>query len=382
MSWQDDLRRLDADLAAGRIEPAAHRKQRDELLAQASGSTVASPVPSPLRRPATAWQSKNPAVPPQRQEMPPNQPSFQPNQNHQPNHQPPHRPPVHPPAPAPPWKRTGAGVPAVADHLTTAPSPADITPTRYLRVEGPLPDRQQLSRFPPTSPPGGMPASPPPEEPATDEPGKHRWDESAGGRRRPAWLFVALGVFVVLAMIAAATAWLGSDSDQASPPAVPSSASDAARTPPLDERVPQMPGKQNPNNSTMSVAKGLELGLYPASTADLLNANGASKVIYRGAADGDVSYLVLVVPTGSAANAQAVVEKLYQDALAGGFRSVQSALRTVSGQDGGTFLNTTWYGSGNNVVSIGIAEPDRGQAGLSSELDKAVDTLEAVLPVS
>ncbi|KDN16801.1 hypothetical protein [Amycolatopsis rifamycinica] len=375
MSWQDDLRRLDADLAAGRIEPAAHRKQRDELLAQASGSTVASPVPSPLRRPATAWQSKNPAapgaVPPQRQETP----------SSPPNYQPPPRPPVHPPAPAPPWKRTGTGVPAVADHLTTAPSPADITPTRYLRVEGPLPDRPQLSRFPPTHP-GGEPVAPGPAPQVPDEPGKHRWDESAGGRRRPAWLFVALGVFVVLAMIAGVTMWLGSGSDQATPATAPSSAPEAVRTPPLDERVPQMPGKQNPNNSTMSIAKGLELGLYPASTADLLNANGASKVIYRGAADGGVSYLVLVVPTSSPANAQAVVEKLYQDALAGGFRSVQSALRTVSGRDGDTFLNTTWYGSGSNVVSIGIAEPDRGQAGLSSELDKAVDALEAVLPVS
>jgi len=194
-----------------------------------------------------------------------------------------------------------------------------------------------------------------------------------------------LGVLLVLAMIAGGIAWLGSDSgsDQAAAPSsAPSSASDGVRTPSLDERVPQMPGKQNPNNSTMSVAKGLELGLYPASTADLLNANGATKVIYRGAADGDVSYLVLVVPTGSPANAQAIVEKLYQDALAGGFRSVQSALRTVSGKDRDTFLNTTWYGSGSNVVSIGIAEPDRGQAGLSSELDKAVDALEAVLPVS
>ncbi|WP_086842869.1 hypothetical protein [Amycolatopsis kentuckyensis] len=378
MSWQDDLRRLDADLAAGRIEPAAHRKQRDELLAQASGSTVASPVPSPLRRPATAWQSKNPAaateaLPAQRQEPPSNPQGYQPS-----------RPQVRPPAPAPPWQRTGTGVPAVADHLTTAPSPADINPTRYLSVEGPLPDRPQLSRFPPTHPRGEQ-APPRPVGPPPDETGKHRWDESADGRRRPVRLFVALGVLLVLAMIAGGIAWLGRDSGSdraAAPSSAPSSGSDGVRTPSLDERVPQMPGKQNPNNSTMSVAKGLELGLYPASTADLLNANGASKVIYRGAADGDVSYLVLVVPTGSPANAQAVVEKLYQDALAGGFRSVQSALRTVSGKDRDTFLNTTWYGSGSNVVSIGIAEPDRGQAGLSSELDKAVDALEAVLPVS
>ncbi|SFW52037.1 hypothetical protein [Amycolatopsis australiensis] len=370
MSWQEDLRQLDADLAAGRIEPAAHRKQRDELLAQASGSTVPSPVPSPLRRPATAWQSKNPAAQPeaapaQRLDTPSNPPGYQP----------PIRPPVRQTPPVPPWQRTGINVPPVADHLTTAPSPADITPTRYLTVEGAVPDRPQVSRFPPPYPPGAAPAPP-----APDEPGKHRSDEP--GARRPTWLFLALGVLLVLAMIVGVTAWIGSGSDPAPEANAPSSASDSTRTPPLDDRVPQMPGKQNPNNSTMSVAKGLELGLYPASTADLLNANGATKVIYRGAADGDVSYLVLVVPTSSPGNAQTVVEKLYQDALTGGFRSVQSPLRTVSGRDGATFLNTTWYGSGSNVVSIGIAEPYRGQAGLSSELDKAVDALEAVLPVS
>jgi hypothetical protein len=381
MSWQDDLRRLDADLAAGRIEPAAHRRQRDELLAQASGSAVPSPVPSPLRRPATTWQSKNPAAQPdgpptQRLDMPSKPPGYQPTS----------RPPVHQPGPVPPWKRTGPdvpAVPAVADHLTTAPSPADINPTRYLRVDGP-PEQGPGSRFPPITPPGGE--SRPPRQPET-EPGpplgKHRWEEtSSAGRGRPTWPFVALGVLLVLAMIVGAIAWIGSGSDPAPQASAPSSASDATRTPPLDDRVPQMPGTQNPNNSAMSVAKGLELGLYPASTADLLNANGASKVIYRGSADQDVSYLVLVVPTSSPTSAQAVVEKLYQDALTGGFRPVQSALRTVSGRDGKTFLNTTWYGSGSNVVSVGIAEPYRGQAGLSSELDKAVQSLETVLPVS
>ena len=386
MSWQDDLRRLDADLATGRIELAAHRKQRDELLAQASGSTVPSPVPSPLRRPATAWQSKNPATQqdvrppqetrPQQQETRP-QPAGPPQQRvdsptQVPVSQP--RPPA--PAPVPPWKRTGSRVPEMADHLTTAPSPADITPTRYLQVEGQVPGRGQISRFPSPYPSGAEPPSTPHTPQPLEKPGKHR-----GERGRPTWLFLGLGVLLVLSMIVAAIAWLGSGTGQDAAPQASSPASDA-RTPQLDELVPQMPGKQNPNNSTMSVAKALQLGLFPASTADLLNANGAAKVIYRGAADGDVSYLVLVVPTSNPVSAQTVVEKLYQGALAGGFKPVQSALRTVSGKDGNVFLNTTWYGSGNNVVSIGIAEPYRGQAGLSGDLNKAVTTLEAVLPVS
>jgi hypothetical protein len=49
MSWQEELRRLDADLSAGRIGHAEHRRKREELLAEASGGGAASPVASPLR---------------------------------------------------------------------------------------------------------------------------------------------------------------------------------------------------------------------------------------------------------------------------------------------------------------------------------------------
>jgi hypothetical protein len=49
MSWQEELRRLDADLSAGRIGHAEHRRKREELLAEASGGAAASPVASPLR---------------------------------------------------------------------------------------------------------------------------------------------------------------------------------------------------------------------------------------------------------------------------------------------------------------------------------------------
>ncbi|MET9259365.1 hypothetical protein [Amycolatopsis sp. NPDC004079] len=52
MSWQEELRRLDAELAAGRLGHAEHRRQRDELLAEASGGGTASPVASPLRQDA------------------------------------------------------------------------------------------------------------------------------------------------------------------------------------------------------------------------------------------------------------------------------------------------------------------------------------------
>ncbi|ADJ41946.1 hypothetical protein AMES_0119 [Amycolatopsis mediterranei S699] len=395
MSWQEDLRRLDADLAAGRIEPAAHRKQRDELLAQASGSTVPSPVASPLRRPA-AWHSTNPANRANSANpanaTDPTRPAIQPVD---PRTAPPQRVdtpssghPTRAPHPAPPWQRTDSGtqktlshpvVPPVPDHLTTAPSPADINPTRYLRVEGRVPGGQ-VSRFPEVWPTGDRPEPPRPEE--NPEPaGRHR--DGDGSRRRPTWLFLAAGVLVVLVMIVGGTMWLGSGTDnppQAGPPPGAPSTAAGARSDPLEERLPALPGVPNPNNSTMSVAKGRDLGLYLPKTAELFTGNGATQVIFRGSGDGAVSYLVVVVPTTSAPNAQSVVETLYQQALDAGFKPVQSPVRTVSGSDGAKFLNTTWYGSGNNVVIVGTAQPYRSQLGLSGEQDRAVKAFEDVLP--
>ncbi|MGW3960308.1 hypothetical protein ACWED2_10845 [Amycolatopsis sp. NPDC005003] len=383
MSWQEDLRRLDADLATGRIEPAAHRKERDELLAQASGSTVPSPVPSPLRRPApTSWHSTNPAAP---QQEPPTAP---PQRVESPS--PAQYRPQQPPAPpAPPWQRTGAApqkaaapraLPEFPDHLTTAPSPADIVPTRYLQVEGQVPGVSAVSRFPPVTPPAGHPAHQPGEP--EEAPGKHRSDETTG-RRRPTWLFVALGVLVVLTMIAGVTAWLGSGTDSAAPstPTRPPQSSPAGvRSEPLEDRLPTPPGVANSNNSTMSIAKARDFGLFPKPTADLFTANGAKEVVFRGSADGDVSYLTLVVPTGSSANAQTVVETLYQQGLASGMRPVTAEIRTVSGRFQDKFLNTSWYGSGSNVVIIGVGLPYRGQSGMSGQLDALVKQFESVLP--
>ncbi|WP_409461824.1 hypothetical protein [Amycolatopsis sp. GA6-003] len=66
MSWQEELRRLDAELAAGRLGHAEHRRQRDELLAEASGGGAASPVASPLRQDSGSptWSAPAPQATP------------------------------------------------------------------------------------------------------------------------------------------------------------------------------------------------------------------------------------------------------------------------------------------------------------------------------
>lgn len=71
MDWQDTLRRLDAELASGRISPAEHTKRRDQVLAEAaSGRSARSEDPdatqvihvAPPRHPQWEPQQRPPSL--------------------------------------------------------------------------------------------------------------------------------------------------------------------------------------------------------------------------------------------------------------------------------------------------------------------------------
>ncbi|WP_410562602.1 hypothetical protein [Amycolatopsis sp. cmx-4-61] len=386
MSWQEELRRLDADLAAGRIGAADHRKQRDELLAQASGSTVPSPVPSPLRRPGEGWRSTNPANHPAPAQPAPPQRIESPRYGSAPT----------PPPPAPPWQRTGlpktlsaAHVQAIPDHMTTAPSPADIVPTRYLQVDGPG-EQEFGRRFPPITPPGGESAPRPrdaePEEPA----GKHRFlsgDGDEPGTSRRTWPFIALGVLVVLGLIIGGTMWLGRDepkSDALSTlvPTLPQPPAAAAQ-PQLEDQVPPLPGMQYAGSSTLSLAKGLDLNLYPKETAQIFSQHGVTQLVYRGSSTGDMGYLAFAVPTDSPEGAKAVVDYLRAAAGSGGFAPLAGDDKVVTGRNGDRRMDGTWYTSGKVAIVLWVSQPfgkDRNE--LKAGLDNALSVFQKALPPS
>jgi hypothetical protein len=342
MGWQEELRRLDVELANGRITHENHRKQRDELLAAASAGGDPSPVASPLRRPAgpanQQWQSANPDL-----QGRPTAPVT----------------PLPPPTPAPLF---------TTDRRTTAPSPADQRNTDHLPLNAGRMDSPTVvlpAVLPPPQPP---PRTYRPAGAPVSAPVRH-------GRKRT-WLFIALGVLLVLALIIGGTWWLGVGQRTSEQPAQSQSQADA-----LADRLPALPGTANPKNATMSIAKGLELGLYPARTADTLTRNGSTEVIFRGSAEGSRGYLVMVIPTGSPTAAQAVVEQLYQSALTSGFTQVQSDLRAATGIDGKTRLNATWYASGSTVVSVGLSQPANvDQATLTAHQAQTVRSMRDVLP--
>lgn len=391
MSWQEDLRRLDADLAAGRIEPGLHRKQRDELLAQASGSTVPSPVPSPLRRPgASTWHSTNPAhgqqlpPPPWRVQAPQPRSETPPEQLAQPiPARPPRQPARNAPSPRAPEKTLSPGSPEFPDHLTTAPSPADIVPTRYLRVDG---QSGSPSRFPPLAPDHGRPAPQVPQ-------GRHRWDDeppAPPSRSKPTWLFLTLGVLLALALVAAGTWWIGENSGDTAtapsgPPAPPGNALDLSLT--LEGRLPLLPGTQSVDNSTMSVDKALAKNAVTKADADLIVASGAAEIIYRATSDPanvNNGTLLLAIPTPSMIQARQLVTGLRQNLVDAGFTGAGLApggdiAFTRHNDDG--WVSALWYASGPVVVGLGVSQPHSADpAPLRPRLEQILDLARKTMP--
>lgn len=369
MSWQDELRQLDVELASGRIGHAEHRKRRDELLAEASGGAMPSPVASPLSRPGAPWHSTNPAM--RQIELPIVT-----------------LPPVSPPTAAPhetPKRENPKGrrsVPHLPDHKTTAPSPADINPTVYLRAEPPRPRRDPGTRqLPRELPPLVSDAAGPRHSAPAPE------DYAVVGKKKPAWLFVAAGVLVVLGMIIGGTLWLGASNgpDQPSSPAIAQApdalGGQAAPEPALEDRVPALPGSPLPENSTVSLDKGVELKLFQKESAQIFAQHGVTSVVFRGSSDGDTGYLAYAIPTRSNEDAKAVVAYLMQASQAGGFALRADDPESVTGRDGARRMDGTWYTSGKVAVALWASQPfDLDKNKLRTSLDKTRATFKEALP--
>ncbi|GAA4543246.1 hypothetical protein [Amycolatopsis samaneae] len=385
MSWQDELRRLDAEVAAGRLNPAEHRRLRDDLLAEASGRTVPSPVASPLRHPAgNTWHSTNPAAtPPEARPWPP--PPQQPTIPQAPV-PPPHSPPVPsqqdavtlPAQPVPPAPAAGPhGTAFFTDRPTTAPSPADLNPTDALHTGTPAPAGQSTARFPYAAPERGE---------------GNRWDEEMAtaprrSRRLPTWLFLAGGVLLVLVLIIGGTWWLGSDRAKSPQPGETATSASQPSQPQrltgtmIEERLPQLPGQPYPNNSILSLAKGVDLNLYPRASSELFAQHGATEVVYRGSLAEGTGYLVLAVPTNSGEDARAVTDTLRQGALASGFTALKPDKSTVTGKVGELMANASWYASDNVAVIVWISAPlGADKSALEKQLDQTLSSLRQKLP--
>ncbi|SFJ57253.1 hypothetical protein [Amycolatopsis sacchari] len=352
MSWQDELRRLDADLAAGKISLREHRKQREELLAAASGGFAPSPVASPrAQEPPPAWPTAEP------------QPE--------------------PPAPAAPPQPGRSAALLASTVPTSAPSPADSRPTDsmpYPRIH------EAPTVVTPAIPHGTLPGLVPPHQPGRQVPPLPTRPERTTGRK-PTWLFLALGVLLVAAMIAGATWFLGerntsTTAGQAPPPPVTSAPSTTPEVP-VDQRVPALPGTPDANNATVSVEKGVQLGLYPTEAAGVFADNGVTEVVYRGSSQGDELYFLLVIHAADPAKAKIVTSYMQTGALSGGFTPLPADPTITTGTRSGRRMNGAFYSSGSESVVLWVSQPSGGQQSqLRQHLDQVRSALRVALPPS
>ncbi|KAA9166781.1 hypothetical protein FPZ12_000800 [Amycolatopsis acidicola] len=378
MSWQDELRRLDAELASGKISLHQHRKQRDELLAAASGGMSPSPVPAPVNQPRQ-WQVTVPAPQPQQWQATVPAPESQQWQATAPV---PHPEPEPEPEPA----MTASEALLHTDRPTSAPSPADYRATESIPY--PMIHEAPTVITPVVRTPSLPGLTPPPAQPPS-VPSLPTIPKRTG-RGRPTWLFVTLGVLVVLAMILCATYFLGARDDTttaaqptSSPTLAPQDAAGAA-----EARLPTLPGEANPNNSTMSIDKAVQLKLVSEGDAALMKASGAQEIVYRASSDPANSpngNMVLAVPATSAAEAAKLVATLRKNLTANGFVAephgpAESDI-AYTGSDATGRVSALWYTSGSLAVGIGVSQPSTSDpAQLRSRLEQIRTQVTGALP--
>lgn len=385
MSWQEELRRLDADLASGKISRHEHRKQRDELLAAASGGGITSPVAAPLARAGSqpnGWQSANPVHSTAEQpETPHPEPPPEPHPEPGPEAEPP------PPAPA---ETTGTAADLLnSDRMTTAPSPADERSTNPIRYPAMSEAPTVITRpVVPAELPGLGPQSPRHFSGVERQPSAPIATPARG--RAGTWLYLSLGVFVVLSLIVGATWFLsahsnGSNTNTTVAPTTPVN-------PQLDVegKLPDLPGTANPDNSTMSIDKAVQLRILTPEDAAKVRASGAQEIVFRGSSDTvnvDESYQLLAIPTASANDADKLVQGLRETLTGAGFMAdpigpgEAGAAYTDSNPAGR--VSALWYASGTVAIGIGVSEPLTGDpATLRARLGQVRDSVSATLPPS
>lgn len=250
---------------------------------------------------------------------------------------------------------------------------------------GPAPSRGQQTE------PIGLPRTQPTasrspvDRPASRTPGTVR-----------TWLFLGLGLFLVLALMAAGLWWLTSDdrndNEQAGgrTPATRSEPTTTTTTPPdLVDRLPQLPGALNQDSGTYTVAEGAQRKLFGAGEQAVFRDNGVRRVTWKGStresAGGQAGFVALAAENKDARAARYTAQELRelssQHATAVPLTVDGKSVPAYKLRSGGTTLFFAVYHSGTFTVHLSVAETklrdDEQQLG---KLRRLLTDVAAVLP--
>lgn len=357
MTWQEDLRQLDARLANGDIGAADYRRTRDEILAEASSGNQANGTESPKDG---LWTSANPS--------------------------------------------------AQDEKTTETPAPGETTVV--VRVDTPDEEKTQVvtadqleQSTRPVGPPGPPPPPPPQQQWPAPMPGQFQQrptpiqgqevfaQASSGSSAK--WLRWVVPV-VILALVAAGLWWFvfrddSTPSEADNPP--PSSTSqteepEAPAVPSIDEvagSVPTLPGEPKADNGPMTTAEALQLGLLNEAYATLLEDNGATEIVYQKSTQDRLGYQVAAAPVEQPGDAAQLTELMTVYLDEAGFTPAEPAesvglpVITRTDQFFRTFVVT--YASGGVWVQLNVSgPPDGDEAALRAEFETVLTALTERLP--
>jgi hypothetical protein len=374
VSWQEELRRLDEELASGRLSADDYRIRRDQVLSSAVGQQD-PPPPQQANTSADSTQVIAPVSPP---------------------HGVPQQPAQQPPAPQPPADQGAERTQAVSWQQQQQQTPhADVNRTEYVQPQQqpPQPQYSPAGGFPqatPQSPPAGFPQAQQAPWNAPEGDQSPPWgggnDLGAVGGSESNWstgqgpeffsekpkkgngkkVGAIVGAVVVLAAIAFGAYWLwgrgpSSSGQQTAGPT--QQASSSAPKPPDPMALGAMPGQAETHDDITSFSQVDGLKYLNPQELSAYQSAGATKVkfvVYH--LDNGDHITLFLAQASSATAAKTAAEKLEQVQVTNGAKRDSTApdgvyATTIDQKDGQSAQVRGHYAHGKVIVRVEASGP-------------------------
>ncbi|MCR3747128.1 hypothetical protein [Lentzea californiensis] len=335
VNWQDELRKLDDELASGRISADDYRVRRDQVLSSSNAGGQQAPgqrwqAQPPPAGPSTGSQATQYIAPVGGGEQPKPNPD--------------------------------------ATQVVT-PRPPDADRTQAVPSAG-----MGQPNYGPPSPAHGFQQPGPPWQAGSDQAppwltqsndswarsGPEVFDESSPGKGKK--VFAIIGVVLVIALIGGAVWWFGlrsgSGGGDPTTPAATSTTSTTTKPKTALELLPDAPGTADPNNGEATADKLVTAGFLTADDAVALTTAGVQKIAFKGSKQDAFTYHAEVFETDSAEKATKLATDLVDAAeksgLVEGARgrlpAKSTVLQLIKKTQNGTYQVV--YATGKQVVRV------------------------------
>jgi hypothetical protein len=329
VNWQDELRKLDDELASGRITADDYRVRRDQVLSSSNAGGQQTSAPR--------WQAQPPSAGPAS--------GSQATQYITP---------------------VGGGDQAKPNPDATqvvTPRPSDSDRTQVVPGAG-----MAQPNYGPPSPAHGFQQPGPPPPPwvtASNDSWLHTgpevFDESAPGKGKK--VFAIIGVVLVIALIGGAVWWFGlrggsGGGNQNTTPAAASTTTTTTKPKTPLELLPNAPGTADPNNGDTTPDKLVTAGFLNQDDAAAVAAAGVKKITFKGGKQDTFTYHAEVFETDAPEKATKLaadlVESSGKSGLVEGARGrlpeKSSVLQLIKRTQNGTYRVV--YATGKLVVQV------------------------------